>query len=148
MKKLGDVKKGDTLYIVYTDINRDYQIGEAVVAGFHDWVYEDSDRYNDEVYGEYPQTNILYRFKHLNFSRSLEYCQDDTHMTDCVEYGADYTNIFNDPYIETFTSYDEAKEYAVSQLKEDISNLKAKIKNIKSKIEKLNNNISKINNKI
>ena len=33
MKKLGEVKKGDTLYIVYADINGDYQIGEAVVVG-------------------------------------------------------------------------------------------------------------------
>jgi hypothetical protein len=146
MKKLGDVKKGDTLYIVYTDINNDYQIGEAVVVGFQDWVYEDSDRYSDEVYGEYPRTNILYRFKHLNFSRSLEYCQDDTHMTDCVEYGADYTSIFSDPYIVVFTTHEEAKEYVVSDLSEQVLNIQEKIDNLKSKIEKYRNNISKINN--
>lgn len=146
MKKFGDVKKGDTLYIVYTDINNDYQIGEAVVVGFQDWVYEDSDRYSDEVYGEYPRTNILYRFKHLNFSRSLEYCQDDTHMTDCVEYGADYTSIFSDPYIEVFTTYEEAKEYVVSDLSEQVLNIQEEIDNLKSKIEKYRNNISKINN--
>ena len=145
MKKLGDVKKGDTLYIVYTDINRDYQIGEAVVVGFHDWTYEDSDRFTGEVYGEYPQTNILYNFEHLNFSRNLEYCQDDTHMTDCVEYGADYTSIFNDQYIEVFTTYEEAKEYVVSTLSEQVLNVQEKIEKLKSKIEKYKNNITKIN---
>ena len=148
MKKLGDVKIGDTLYIVYTDINRDYQIGEAVVTGFHNWIYEDSDRYSGEVYGVYPQTNILYSFKHLNFSRNLEYCQDDTHMTDSVEYGADYTSIFNDQYIKVFTTYEEAKEYAVSDLSEQVLNIQEQIEKLKSKIEKYRNNINKINNKI
>ena len=146
MKKLGEVKKGDTLYIVYTDINRDYQIGEAVVSGFHYWVYKYIDWYNDEVYGEYPQTNILYTFKHLKFSRNLDYCQDDTHMTDCVEYGADYTSIFNDPYIKVFTTYEEAKEDTVSSLTEQVLNTQEKIEKLESKIEKYRNNISKINN--
>lgn len=145
MKKLGEVKKGDTLYIVYTDINRDYQIGEAVVSGFHYWVYEDIDLYSDEVYGEYPQRNILYSFKHLKFSRNLEYCQDDTHMTDSVEYGADYTSIFNDQYIEVFTTYEEAKEYAVSTLNKQVLNTQEQIEKLQSKIEKYRNNISKIN---
>jgi len=146
MKKLGDVKKGDTLYIVYTDINRDYQIGEAVVVGFQVWTYVDSDRFTGEVYGEYPQRNILYSFKHLKFSRNLEYCLDDTHMTDSVEYGADYTSIFNDQYIEVFTTYEEAKEYAVSDLSEQVLNIQEQIEKLKSKIEKYRNNISKINN--
>lgn len=145
MKNLGDVKKGDTLYIVYTDINGDYQIGESVVVGFHDWVYEDSDRHSGEVYGEYPQRNILYHFKHLNFSRNLEYCQDDTSMADCVEYGADYTNIFNDPYITVFTTYEEAKEYTVSTITKRVLNAQEQIEKLKSKIEKYRNNISKIN---
>lgn len=145
MKKLGDVKKGDTLYIVYTDINEDYQIGEVVVAGFHDWTYEDSDMYSDEVYGAYPQTNILYRFKHLNFSLNLTYCYDDTHATDCVEYGANYTSIFNDQYIDVFTTYEEAKEVTVSSLTEEVLNTQEKIEKLKSKIEKYKNNITKIN---
>ena len=145
MKKIGDVKKGDTLYIVYTDINSDYQIGEAVVTGFHYWTYEDSDRYSGKVYGVYPQTNILYRFKHLNFSRNLEYCQDDTHMIDSVEYGADYTSIFNDEYIKVFTTYEEAKEYVVSDLSKQVLNIQEQIEKLNSKIEKYRNNISKIN---
>ena len=145
MKKLGEVKKGDTLYIVYTDINGDYQIGEAVVVGFHYWVYKDIDLYNDEVYVEYPQRNILYCFKHLKFSRNLEYCHDDTHMTDCADYLADYTSIFNDQYIEVFTTYEEAKEYAVSRLTKQVSNTQEKIEKLESKIEKYRNNISKIN---
>lgn len=145
MKKLGEVKKGDTLYIVYTDINGDYQIGEAVVVGFHYWVYKDIDLYSDEVYGEYPQRNILYCFKYLKFSRCLEYSENDTNMTDSVEYGVDYTSIFSDQYIKVFTTYEEAKEYTVSTINKQVLNTQEQIEKLQSKIEKYRNNISKIN---
>jgi len=67
-------------------------------------------------------------------------------MTDCVEYGADYTSIFNDPYIKVFTTYEEAKEDTVSSLSEQVLNTQEKIEKLESKIEKYRNNISKINN--
>ena len=66
-------------------------------------------------------------------------------MTDCADYLADYTSIFNDQYIEVFTTYEEAKEHTVSRLTKQVSNTQEQIEKLESKIEKYRNNISKIN---
>ena len=41
---VGSLEKGDKLYVVYQDLNKDYQIGEATVTGFSNWTYIVGDR--------------------------------------------------------------------------------------------------------
>ena len=137
-----NIKEGDKLYIVYQDTKHDYQIGEAVVTGFHKWTYKDTDRFEDITYGEYPQTNILYKFKDIDFSRNLEYCLDDTHFTDAVKYGYDYTKMFASKYITTFTTYDEAKEYIINTLSKLILNKQQEIKTREEQIKTYKANLS------
>ena len=108
------IEKGDTLYIVYNDLNDDYQIGEGKVTGFTNWTYTVGDRWED--WGEKPMTNINYEFKGIHFSRNLEYSMNKTYFKDSPEYNSKYDHIFSDRFVETFTTYDEAKEFIISKL--------------------------------
>ena len=136
------IEKGDTLYIVYNDLNDNYQIGEAKVIGFYNWTYTVGDRWED--WGERPQTNILYEFEGVKFSRNLEYSMNKTHFTDSPEYNSKYNHIFSDRFVETFTTYDEAKEFSISKLLSFINIKSEQIDNLNKEIEKYQYNLIKI----
>lgn len=141
----GSIEKGDTLYIVYNDLNGDYQIGEGKVTGFHNWTYIIGDRWED--WGEKPKTNILYEFNNIKFSRNLEYELNKTHFKDSPEYNSKYNHIFSDRFVETFTTYDEAKEFIISKLYLYIDNVSEQIENLNEEIEKYQYNLIKIKTK-
>ena len=137
------ITEGDKLYIVYKDLNNNLQIGEAVVTGFRNWTYTIGDRY--ENYGEKPQTNILYEFNNIKFSRNLEYELNNTHFTDSVSYESNYNDIFNSQYVETFIIYDEAVEYIVNELNHFIDVKNKEINKIQKEIQKYKDNLKLFN---
>lgn len=136
------IEKGDILYIVYNDLNGDYQIGEGKVTGFHHWTYIIGDRWED--WGEKPQTNIMYEFEGIQFSRNLENYEKKTHFTDSPEYNSKYNHIFSDRFVETFTTYDEAKEFIISKLLSFINIKSEQIEKLNEEIEKYQYNLIKI----
>ena len=136
------IEKEDTLYIVYNDLNGDYQIGEAKVTGFTNWTYTVGDRWED--WGEKPMTNIDYEFVGIKFSRNLEYSMDKTYFRDSPEYNEKYAHILGNRYVETFTTYDEAKEFIISKLLSVINIKSEQIDNLNKEIEKNQYNLIKI----
>lgn len=138
-KTFADIKVGDRLYVVYYNLNNDYQIGEAIVNDFIDWTYEYGDRY--EAWGSKPQRNIVYYLDDVKFSRNLEYSLDKTHFVDSVVYGCDYKKVMMCACVETFTDYNEAKEYIIDHLELYIDQQYKEIEEIEKTIEKYNNNL-------
>ena len=136
------IEKGDTLYIVYNDLNGDYQIGEGKVTGFHHWTYTIGDRWED--WGEKEMTNIDYEVNGINFSRSLEYSLNKTHFTDSPEYNEKYNHILGDRYVETFTNYNEAKEHIIFKLNNFIQANDKQIEKLENEKKKYNENLEKI----
>ena len=141
----GSIEKADTLYIVYKDLNNEYQIGEGKVTGFHNWTYTIGDRWED--WGEKEMTNIDYEFNGINFSSSLEYSLNKTHFTDSPVYNSKYDHILKNKYIETFTTYNEAKEYIIAKLSLYIDNVSKQIEKLNEEIEKYQCNLIKIKSK-
>jgi len=144
IKTFKDVKKGDTLYLVYLDPNGDRQIGEAAVTGFTDWTYRYGDRYED--YGERDVRNVNFKFQGVKFSRDLTYILNDTHTLSGAEFGEEYENVMGDAFVEVFTTRGLAKEYLVSLLGSFIESKQEQIAELESEIEKFRNNLDSINN--
>lgn len=139
------IEKEDTLYIVYNDLNGDYQIGEAKVTGFTNWTYTVGDRWED--WGEKPMTNINYEFAGIKFSRNLENSMDKTYFRDSPEYNEKYGHILGDKYVVTFTTQEEAKEFIVSTLESFIESDHKNIEKIENILNKHTKNLEKFINK-
>ena len=140
---IASIEKGDKLYIVYQDLNKDYQIGEGIVTGFHHWTYTYGDRFED--YGTKPQTNILYEFGGISFSRNLENQEKQTYFRDSPQTMEKYDHLLGDRFVIVFTTYDEAKECIISMLNDYIDNNLKQIDDIQQKIDKYKNNLNNIN---
>lgn len=137
------IEEEDTLYVVYEDLNHDYQIGEAKVTGFTHWTYTYGDQYED--YGTKPMKNINYEFRGIKFSRNLEYSLNDTYFRDSPTWESDhiYNKILGDRFVIVFTTYEEAKECIISMLTDYINSKSEQIFKLKQEIEKYNANLIK-----
>ena len=136
------IEKGDTLYIVYKDLNKNYQIGKATVTGFHHWTYSIGDRW--ETWGEKDQTNIQYEFKGVQFSRNLEYCLKDTHFKDSPIYSSKYDEVFSDRFVDVFINYDDAKDFIISYLNLLISRVNVQVAELQLEQELYIKNLNEI----
>lgn len=141
---IASIEKGDKLYIVYQDLNKDYQIGEGIVTGFHHWTYTYGDRFED--YGTKPQINILYEFGGIKFSRNLENQEKQTYFYDSPLTMEKYDHLLGDGSVIVFTTYDEAKECINSTLNHYIKIKNEQIKKLQNEIKKYNDNLNNINN--
>ena len=139
-----NIKEGDKLYIIYHDLNDDYQIGEAIVTGFTQSTHNYGDRYEDY---EVKSTNINYEFNTIKFSRDLTYYLDKTHFKNNIDNNIKYDHIFSYNFVETFTTYKEAREYLMITLSIKIDAINAQIQYLQKKKEKYHNNLIEYKNK-
>lgn len=138
------IEIGDKLYVVYNDIYMNTQIAEATVTGFSNWIYHIDDRYYD--YGDVPQKSINYEFSGIKFSSNLEHSLNRTYLRDVPLHWVKYSKVMGDRFVIVFTTYKEAKEWAIKDLQKSIDRTSEQIKELEHSIEKYNKNIFNITN--
>lgn len=146
MKQIfASIEIGDKLYVVYNDIYMNTQIAEATVTGVSNWQYPVGGIYGD-VEIERLTKNINYEFNGIRFSSNLEHSLNRTYLRDVPLHWVKYHKVMGDSFVIVFTTYEEAKKWAIKDLQKSIDRTSEQIKELEHSIEKYNKNLINIVN--